>query len=120
MDCCVSDEPASEYLERRWFATLDAVAAQEAECETLLEVLKVSESAWRVACERLDGLLDLRNALEEQIDVLHGFKKPQTLQQGTAVGGLGSQSLHQDVPQEFWGGYKGTSPQPLRLPRKSV
>jgi hypothetical protein len=106
MDCCVSDEPASEYFERRWFATLDALTAQEAECETLLEVMKLSESAWRLACERLTELHGLRNALEDEIDVLHGFKDSQALQHGQ--------------PQESGSRYQCPAPQPLRLSGQAV
>jgi hypothetical protein len=96
-----TDEPAIEYLERRWFATLEAVASQEAQCKALQEVLKISEAAWRHAQLRLVALKGLRDGLEEQIDALHGFRP--------------APALEQDRPQKSRGGYKRGAPQALRL-----
>ncbi len=106
MDYCVSDEPAREYLERRWFATLDALTTQKAECENLLEALKMSEAAWRQARDRLESLHELRNSLEEHIDALHGFKDPKALQQ--------------DQPKESRSRNQRSAPQPLRLSGQAV
>lgn len=53
--------------ERRWFATIRAARAMEAECEVLREVASLAESAWRRARARLLELETLRDALGEQL-----------------------------------------------------
>ncbi len=70
LDCSPSSEPATELLQRRWFATRDAVKTLEAECDLLLEMLKRSESSWRRASTQLAELRVIRDGLEEALDAL--------------------------------------------------
>jgi hypothetical protein len=59
----VDAEPATELLERRWFAALAAVRSLQAECDVLLGVLELSGDAWRRACAQLAQLEAVRDAL---------------------------------------------------------
>jgi hypothetical protein len=63
----VDAEPATELLERRWFAALAAVKSLQAECDVLLGVLEQSADAWRRACAQLAQLEALRDALGNQL-----------------------------------------------------
>jgi hypothetical protein len=63
----VDAEPATELLERRWFAAFAAVKSLQAECDVLLGVLELSGDAWRRACAQLAQLEALRDALGNQL-----------------------------------------------------
>jgi len=60
-------EPATELLERRWFALLSAIGSLQAECSVLLEASKLADVAWRRACMQLAEFEALRDEIEEQI-----------------------------------------------------
>jgi hypothetical protein len=60
-------EPATELLERRWFALLSAIGSLQAECGVLLEASKLADVAWRRACVQLAEFEALRDEIEEQL-----------------------------------------------------
>jgi len=60
-------DAAANLLERRWFSSITAVRAAEAECEVLREVLELAESAWRRARMQLAELECLRDALGDEV-----------------------------------------------------
>ena len=67
-------DAAAIMLERRWFASMRAVRSLQAECETLREVVEMSEEEWRRARTELARLESLRDALGEELaerDALH-------------------------------------------------
>jgi hypothetical protein len=61
------DDPATEMLERRWFAAFKAASEARAECETLVEELEMIELAWGRARSRLARLESMRDALGEEL-----------------------------------------------------
>jgi hypothetical protein len=63
----ISDGPATELLERRWFAVLSVIGGLQAECSVLLEASKLADAAWRRACVQLAEFEALRDALEDQM-----------------------------------------------------
>jgi hypothetical protein len=65
-------EATAEMLERRWFAAFKAASLARAECEALVEALKMTEAAWDKARERLGKLESLRDALGEELAELDG------------------------------------------------
>jgi hypothetical protein len=58
---------AANLLERRWFSSITAVRAAQAECEVLREVMELAESAWRRARAQLAELEDLSDRLGDQL-----------------------------------------------------
>lgn len=60
-------DAAAVLLERRWFASMTAVKALQAECEALREVMESSTHAWRRARQELVRLESLRDALGDQM-----------------------------------------------------
>jgi len=60
-------DAAANLLERRWFSSISAVRAAQAECEVLREVMELAESAWRRARTQLAELENLRDALGDQL-----------------------------------------------------
>jgi len=54
-------------LERRWFASITAVRAMQAECELLREVMELAEDAWRRARSQMLRLEALRDALGDDL-----------------------------------------------------
>jgi hypothetical protein len=70
-------DPATEMLERRWFAAFKAASEARAECETLVEELELVELAWSRARTRLARLESPRDALGEEMAELDG--KPEGL-----------------------------------------
>jgi hypothetical protein len=66
----VDGEPAAALLERRWFAAFKAASGVRAECETLLESMALTQTAWSRARSRLAELEALRDALEEELESL--------------------------------------------------
>jgi len=67
MDRSADGDVAANLLERRWFASITAARAMQAECELLREVMELAEDSWRQARRRLVRLEALRDALEEQL-----------------------------------------------------
>jgi hypothetical protein len=67
IDNFADSDPATEMLERRWFAAFKAASEARAECETLVEELKMTELAWESARTRLARLESLRDALGEEL-----------------------------------------------------
>lgn len=67
MDCNAENDAASLVLERRWFASMKAVTALQAECEVLREVLETADEAWRRARQQLSRLEALRDALGDEL-----------------------------------------------------
>jgi hypothetical protein len=60
-------EPATEILERRWFAVLSAISSLQDECSVLLEASKLADVAWRRTASQLAEFEALRDVLEEQL-----------------------------------------------------
>jgi hypothetical protein len=60
-------DAAANLLERRWFSSITAVRAAQAECEVLREVMELAESAWRRARKQLAELESLRDALDDEL-----------------------------------------------------
>jgi hypothetical protein len=60
-------DAAANLLERRWFSTLAAVRAMQAECEVLREVMQLAEESWRRARTQLAELESLRDALGDEL-----------------------------------------------------
>lgn len=69
-------DTAANLLERRWFSSIAAVRAAQAECETLREVLELAESAWRRARLQLAELENLRDALDDELAALDRYEIP--------------------------------------------
>lgn len=68
-------EPATELLERRWFALLSAIESLQAECGLLLEASKLADVAWRRACVQLAEFQALRDEIEEQMSICPPVKQ---------------------------------------------
>jgi hypothetical protein len=58
---------AENLLERRWFATMAAARAKQAECEVLLKVVAQARASWRDSRTELMNLEALRDALGEKM-----------------------------------------------------
>jgi hypothetical protein len=72
IDNYVDGDPATEMLERRWFAAFKAASEARAACETLVEELEMTKLAWTGARTRLARLESLRDALGEELAELDG------------------------------------------------
>jgi hypothetical protein len=72
-------EPATELLERRWFALRSAIGRLQTECSVLLEASKLADVAWRRACLQLAEFEALRHEIEEQMS------KPARVKQTSAA-----------------------------------
>jgi hypothetical protein len=59
--------PATQLLERRWFALLSAIRSLRAECGVLQEASMLAEESSRRACVQLAEFEALRDVLEEQM-----------------------------------------------------
>lgn len=66
-DLNAEGDAAASLLERRWFASIAAVRAMQAECEVLREVMEMAEDAWRRARNELVKREALRDALGEHL-----------------------------------------------------
>jgi hypothetical protein len=60
-------DTSANLLERRWFSSIAAVRAAEAECEVLREVMELAQEAWSRARAQLAELENLREALGDQL-----------------------------------------------------
>jgi hypothetical protein len=60
-------DAAANLLERRWFSTIAAVRAMQAECEVLREVMELAEASWRRARTQLAEYEALRDALGHEL-----------------------------------------------------
>jgi hypothetical protein len=69
-------DAAANLLERRWFSSIAAVRAMQAECEVLREVMELAETAWRRARTQLAELECLRDALGDELAVLDAPETP--------------------------------------------
>ena len=76
IDRFMDRDAAANLLERRWFSSIAAVRAGEAECKVLHEVVELAESAWRRACTQLAELESLRDALEDELAALDACEFP--------------------------------------------
>jgi hypothetical protein len=65
-------DAAANLLERRWFSSIAAARAMQAECEVLREVMQTAEAAWRRARVQLVELECLRDALGDQLTEIDG------------------------------------------------
>jgi hypothetical protein len=65
-------DAAANLLERRWFSSIAAARAMQAECEVLREVMETAEAAWRRARTKLMELECLRDALGDQLTEIDG------------------------------------------------
>ena len=61
---------AADHLERRWFASMSAARAKQAECEALLEVMAMVKASWHDSRVELTRLEALRDALADAVDGL--------------------------------------------------
>jgi hypothetical protein len=66
-------DTAANLLERRWFSSITAVRAAEAECEVLREVMELAEAAWRRARAQLAKYEALRDAFDEELAEREGY-----------------------------------------------
>ena len=66
-------DTAANLLERRWFSSITAVQAAEAECEVLREVVELAEAAWRRARSQLAKYEALRDAFDEELAARDGY-----------------------------------------------
>jgi hypothetical protein len=69
----------ADLLERRWFSSIAAVRAAQAECEVLRRVMELSESAWRRARAQLAELEALRDTLGEELAFVDECEPPPAL-----------------------------------------
>ena len=53
IDRSADRDAAANLLERRWFSSIAAVRAMQAECEVLREVMELAEASWRRALTQL-------------------------------------------------------------------
>jgi hypothetical protein len=65
-------DAAANLLERRWFSSIAAARALQAECEALRGVMETAEAAWRRARTKLMELECLRDALGDQLTEIDG------------------------------------------------
>jgi hypothetical protein len=79
IDGYTDPDAAANLLERRWFSSITAIRAAEAECEVLREVLELAESAWRRARTRLAELECLCDALGDELAALDEVEIPSRL-----------------------------------------
>jgi chromosome condensin MukBEF complex kleisin-like MukF subunit len=63
-------DAAANLLERRWFSSIAAVRAMQAECEVLRDVMDTAEAAWQRARTQLARLECLRDTLGDQLAAL--------------------------------------------------
>jgi hypothetical protein len=59
--------PCIELLQRRWFASVDAIRSLHAECALLFEAAALADAAWRRARGQLAELEAIRDALEQSL-----------------------------------------------------
>jgi hypothetical protein len=69
---CADRDTEANLLERRWFSSIAAVRAAQAECEVLRGVMELAETAWRRARAQLAELESLRDALGDQLTEIDG------------------------------------------------
>jgi hypothetical protein len=79
MDGYTDRDAAANLLERRWFSSIAAARAAEAECEVLREVLEFAEAAWRRARLQLAELECLRDALGDELTALDACDIPEQI-----------------------------------------
>jgi hypothetical protein len=72
IDRYMDRDAAANLLERRWFSSIAAARAVQAECEVLREVVETAETAWRRARVKLVELECLRDALGDQLTEIDG------------------------------------------------
>jgi hypothetical protein len=72
IDRYVDRDAAANLLERRWFSSIAAVRAMQAECEVLREVMELAEVSWRRARTQLAKYEALRDALGDQLTEIDG------------------------------------------------
>lgn len=68
-------DAAASLLERRWFASITAVRAKQAECEVLREVMEMAEEAWRRARSQIAQLEAVRDALGDELAARDGLPR---------------------------------------------
>jgi hypothetical protein len=78
-------DPAANLLERRWFSTITAARAMQAECDALCELMELTEAAWRRARAQLVQLEALRDALGDQLADIDGQWEPESNRRRRAV-----------------------------------
>lgn len=79
-------DAAGNLLERRWFSSINAVRAAQAECEVLHEVMVLADLAWRRARAQLAELDNLRDALGDQLTYGEAECRPHsTVRHGTVA-----------------------------------
>jgi hypothetical protein len=71
-DLYMDRDAAANLLERRWFSSIAAARAMQAECDVLREVVETADLAWRRARTKLMELECLRDALGDQLTEIDG------------------------------------------------
>jgi hypothetical protein len=61
------EDVGADLLERRWFASMAAAQAKQAECNALLEVMALARASWHESNAALLRLEALRDALGERL-----------------------------------------------------
>jgi hypothetical protein len=61
------NDAAANMLERRWFASMSAARAKQAECERLLEVMAMVKASWQDSRVELGKLEALRDSLADAV-----------------------------------------------------
>ena len=74
IDRYIDRDAAANLLERRWFSSIAAVRAAQAECEVLREVVELAEKAWRRSRDHLAEIETLRDALGDQLAALDEYE----------------------------------------------
>jgi len=74
IDRYIDRDVAANLLERRWFSSIAAVRAAQAECKVLREVMDMAEKAWRDARTELVEIEALRDELGEQLAALDEYE----------------------------------------------
>jgi hypothetical protein len=74
IDRYIDRDQAANLLERRWFSSIAAVRAAQAECEVLREVVELAEKAWRRSRTQLAEIEALRDALGDQLTALDEYE----------------------------------------------
>jgi hypothetical protein len=69
---CADRDPQANLLERRWFSSITAARAAQAECDAICEAMELAQAAWRRAHMRLIELEALRDVLGEQLAEIDG------------------------------------------------
>lgn len=83
-DCSAEGDAAVRLIEQRWFASMSAVRAIQAECAALSEVMELAGNAWRRARIEAARLEAIRDALGEELAARDGLLSTRSGEAGRA------------------------------------